>query len=54
VGAGIYTDSASAVKQTLRIRKEYLPDMGNKDVYDRAFGIYLELYAKLKDVMARY
>lgn len=52
VGAGIYSDSASAVKKTLRIKREFVPNGANVAVYGDNFEKYLKIYERLKDLMA--
>lgn len=51
VGTGIYSDFDQAVQKTIRIEKEYIPNLEKAQVYDRFFEIYLRLYEANKDVM---
>ena len=53
VGTGVYQDVRTAVNQTLRIKKEYVPNPANAALYQEAFEKYCEIYIRLKDVMAR-
>jgi xylulokinase len=51
VGVGLYRDFDEAVSKTVRIRKEFNPDMINHKKYQINYQLYLELYQKLKDTM---
>ncbi len=51
VGVGIYESCEAAVDRTVQIKRTHEPDPSKKEAYDRAYGIYLELYEKLKDTM---
>ena len=51
VGAGIYPSFQAAVQQSIRIKKTYLPDPENHELYKAAFTRYLELYQAVKPLM---
>lgn len=53
VGVGLYSDFSEAVAQTVHIRRTHTPDPTVFDRYSRNYGIYLELYEKLKDTMKK-
>jgi xylulokinase len=48
VGTGVYKDFQEAVKNTVRIRKKYIPNQGNFKIYKDLYDIYRELYDKLE------
>lgn len=51
VGVGIYHDFEEAVERTVEIKRSHEPDLQNREVYDRNYGIYLQLYERLKGIM---
>ena len=51
VGVGLYPSCAEAVDRTVRVTRIHEPDPEKKEIYDKLYGIYLELYEKLKDTM---
>lgn len=51
MGAGVYDSFSSAVQQTVRVKKTYLPDPENHALYQAAFGQYLELCEAMKPLM---
>jgi xylulokinase len=54
VGTGVYESFEEAVKKTIQIKHEYVPNMENHAMYQKYFKIYLEIYEQLKDVMAEH
>lgn len=53
VGVGMYADFEEAVKKTVVLKREHIPNPEVKEAYDRNYKIYLELYKNLKDVMSQ-
>lgn len=53
VGTGLYGGFKEAVEQTIKITRIHEPDMKRHIIYQKYFEIYLELYWKLKDTMAK-
>lgn len=53
VGTGVYKDFKEAVDLTVHTTRHHEPDTSNKEVYDRNYQIYKELYENLKDLMHR-
>ncbi len=53
VGIGMYRDFQEAVDMTVTVKREHKPNPEVKEVYDRNYEIYLELYQKLKDTMKK-
>lgn len=51
VGTGIYENFEEAVKKTVVIKKSYTPNPDNKEIYDKNYETYLELYESLKPIM---
>ncbi|HOK42638.1 MAG TPA: xylulokinase [Thermoclostridium caenicola] len=51
VGVGLYRDFDDAVKQTVTVRRRYAPSDIDKEVYEKVYGIYLELYSSLEKLM---
>ena len=49
VGAGMWTDVASACKACVKITGSTLPDPSQVDAYRRAYPLYQELYPALKE-----
>lgn len=53
VGAGIYPDLATAVREMTRIQDSILPEAANAAVYDSAFALYSELYGAVKNLFPK-
>ncbi|MBR1524969.1 MAG: xylulokinase [Lachnospiraceae bacterium] len=53
VGVGIYESCAGAVDQTVHTTRTHEPNPENKEVYDKAYNIYLEIYEQLKETMRK-
>ncbi|RCX14826.1 xylulokinase [Anaerobacterium chartisolvens] len=53
VGTGLYKSFEQAVEDTIVITRTHQPDMKAHSVYEKSYGIYLELYEKLKDTMQK-
>ncbi len=53
VGVGLYQDFQEAVDLTVTVKREHHPNPEVKEVYDKNYEIYLELYQKLKDTMKK-
>ncbi|MGE5613736.1 MAG: xylulokinase [Bacillota bacterium] len=53
VGTGEYESFDEAVKRTVSIKRTHEPDMQNNRIYMKYYEIYLELYDRLKDIMAK-
>jgi xylulokinase len=51
-GLGEYKSLPEAALQLVRIKKSFTPDLGSKALYDDLFGIYREIYQKLKPVFS--
>lgn len=51
VGTGYYKGFEDAVKRTCSVKRRYRPDKGNKEIYDKNYQTYLDLYRQLKPVM---
>ncbi len=51
VGTGLYKDFEEAVKMTVTITRRQEPDKSKYKEYRRNYGIYLELYKNLKNLM---
>lgn len=52
VGTGLYETFDQAVEKTVRVKRTYSPNPEQKEVYDRGYRTYLELYQRLKPLMA--
>lgn len=50
VGTGVFKDYEDAVEQTVTVRREFVPNLENKEVYDKGYAVYLELYQNLKNI----
>ena len=48
---GIYKDYDEAVSLTVKETRRHEPDPDNKDVYDKTYQTYLELYKSLEHMM---
>ncbi len=53
VAVGMYKDFDDAVKNTVEIKRTYVPNMRMYEVYNKNYAIYLELYDRLKATMHR-
>ncbi|HEX2925756.1 MAG TPA: FGGY-family carbohydrate kinase [Ruminiclostridium sp.] len=53
VGTGLYRSFEQAVADTIVITRTHEPDKQAHAKYERNYGIYLELYEKLKDTMQK-
>jgi xylulokinase len=53
VGAGAWSDVASACKTCIKITGSTLPDPAQMDAYRKSYAIYQELYPVLKGSFAR-
>ena len=51
VAAGVFRDFDDAVSRTVKTTRSHEPNMSNKNVYDKNYKIYLELYERLKSLM---
>ncbi len=51
VGTGMYDSFEEAVGLTVKPKRFHYPNRENQDIYDKNYGVYLELYRRLKDVM---
>ena len=51
VGTGVWQSFEKAAEKTVHVRRTFVPDPGNKAVYDRGYGTYRELYENLKGMM---
>jgi len=47
---GEYKSLEEAVKQTVKIKKTFQPNLKNKRIYDQKFKIYRQIYPLLKDL----
>jgi xylulokinase len=48
VGTGCYENFEEAVSRTVKIQKEYVPNMKHHDIYSKYYDIYVGLYGRLK------
>ncbi len=53
VGVGLYESFEEAVELTVKPKRFHQPNLENKEVYDKNYNIYLELYQQLKDTMKK-
>ena len=53
VGVGVYKDYEEAVSMTVKETRRHEPDPLNKEVYDKAYRTYRELYESLKNMMVQ-
>ncbi len=51
VAVGMYKDYEEAVKLTVKETRRHEPDPEKKEIYDRVYGKYIELYESLKGMM---
>ncbi|MDE6831008.1 MAG: carbohydrate kinase, partial [Lachnospiraceae bacterium] len=54
VGVGLYRDFKEAVELTVTVKRKHQPNPEVKEVYDRNYEIYLELYKNLKETMKKH
>ncbi len=53
VGIGMYKDFEEAVSQTVKITRRYEPNMENREIYQKNYDIYIDLYENLKELMKK-
>ena len=53
VAVGIYSDFAGAVKNTVRIKKTFYPNIENHGIYMKRYAIYRDIYENLKETMGK-
>ena len=53
VGVGVYRDFEEAVRTAVTVKRRHTPDPEVKEVYDKNYGIYLELYQNLRETMKK-
>lgn len=53
VGIGMYKDFQEAIDETIVVKRNHEPNPAVKEVYDRNYETYLELYEQLKDTMKK-
>jgi xylulokinase len=53
MGLGIYTDIQSTLNQMIRIKTRYEPNMENQTVYTEMYGIFRNIYDKLREEFDR-
>lgn len=53
VGVGFYESYEEAVALTVRETRRHEPNPENKEVYDREYQMYLQIYESLKEIMGR-
>ena len=51
IAVGIYKNFEDAVAKTVRVRRSHVPNERNLSVYQKNYRTYLELYARLKEMM---
>lgn len=51
VGTGIYSSFEQAVKRTIKIQREHVPNQSNYKIYKKMFQTYKNLYQSLKGLM---
>ena len=54
VGVGMYKSFEEAVGQTVKVKRRHEPNPAHREVYERNYRIYLELYEQLKGTMKKY
>jgi len=50
VGLKVYKDFETAAKKLIKIEKVFTPDEKNRKVYEKLYGCFKEIYARLEDV----
>ena len=53
VGVGFYKDYEEAVSMTVKETRRHEPNPENKEVYNKTYRTYRDLYESLKDMMVR-
>ena len=53
VGVGLYKDYDEAVSITVKETRRHEPNPENKEVYDKTYETYLELYKSLEHMMTK-
>ena len=53
VGVGFYKDYEEAVSMTVKETRRHKPDLSNKEIYDKTYCTYRNLYESLKNMMVR-
>ena len=53
VGTGFYQDYEEAVKETVSVTRTHEPDLRVKEIYDKTYETYLELYRSLAGMMTK-
>ena len=53
VGAGVWPDTTSACKATVKLTGSTRPDPAQVEVYNKAYSLYGELYPALKSSFSR-
>ncbi|MHB8280256.1 MAG: xylulokinase [Candidatus Humimicrobiaceae bacterium] len=51
VGVGLYSSFEEAVRKTVKVKREHIPNKDNFEVYDRQYKKYIKIYRQLKDIM---
>ncbi|MBA7588401.1 Xylulose kinase [subsurface metagenome] len=49
IGSGVLRDFDEGCNTFVKLRKKYLPDIANHNIYQKAFNNYLKLYDHLED-----
>lgn len=52
VGVGAYRDFEDAVSQTVKVRRIHKPSGVHREIYERGYNTYINLYSSLKGLMA--
>jgi len=52
-GAGMYPNLYEASKSAAKVLRQFEPDKENREVYNRAFNKYVDVYDSLKGVFGR-
>jgi xylulokinase len=53
VGVGVYKDFDEAVNTTIEVKRSHEPNQANREIYDKNYETYLELYQQLKGIMKK-
>ncbi|MBR3107728.1 MAG: xylulokinase [Clostridia bacterium] len=51
VGTGVYASFEEAAAKTVSVRRTFKPDASRKEIYDKGYQTYRQLYEHLKDMM---
>ena len=54
VGCGVYRNYEEAVERTIHITRVQEPNLANREIYDHAMELYLQLYEDLKVTFSRF